>query len=266
MKGLKMLLKQEQDRLEEIVRKTSLQLQNVPRGTLEIGNANGYTQYYHCNSGDGNKKIYLHKSQQDLACLLAQKTYDEKVFRLAQKRLQQIRTILKDYQDNEIEQIYRKQSQQRQQIVHPVEMTWEETIEKWEKQEYERKGFADGDAVIYSEKGERVRSKSEKILADFFYRNNIPYHYEKPIYLEGYGFVYPDFTFLSYFTREEVYWEHEGKMDDPAYATSAIKKIKIYENNGINVGEKLILTFETQKSILSTTEIERNVRKFWKMN
>ena len=61
-----------------------------------------------------------------------------------------------------------------------------------------------------TEKGERVRSKSEKILADYFYRNNILYQYEKPLYLKGYGTIYTDFTFLSKKTRKEIYWEHEG--------------------------------------------------------
>lgn len=27
--------------------------------------------------------------------------------------------------------------------------------------------------------------------------------------------VYPDFTFLSRRTGEEIYWEHEGMMDKP---------------------------------------------------
>ncbi len=51
--------------------------------------------------------------------------------------------------------------------------------------------------VIITEKGERVRSKTEKMLADFFYRKEILYRYEKPLYLKGYGIVYPDFAFFS---------------------------------------------------------------------
>lgn len=55
--------------------------------------------------------------------------------------------------------------------------------------------------------------------------------------------MYPDFTFLSKRTRKEIYWEHEGRMDDSEYAKTAIKKIKTYEDNGIYLGENLILTF-----------------------
>ena len=51
-------------------------------------------------------------------------------------------------------------------------------------------------------------------------------------------------------------------MDDPVYASNAVKKIKLYENIGIFVGERLILTFETQKLILNTSDIERIVERF----
>ena len=102
----------------------------------------------------------------------------------------------------------------------------------------------------------------EKILADYFYHHNIPYKYEKPIRLEGYGIVYPDFTFLSRRTGKELYWEHEGRMDDPGYARKAIKKIESYESNGIYVGDRLILTFETEATVLSRKSIERNVKRY----
>ena len=61
--------------------------------------------------------------------------------------------------------------------------------------EYKSKDFQVTDPVILTEKGERVRSKSEKIMADYFYRNGIFYKYERPLYLPGVGIVYPDFTF-----------------------------------------------------------------------
>lgn len=110
--------------------------------------------------------------------------------------------------------------------------------------------------VILTEKGERVRSKSEKILADYFYRKNILYKYEKPLYLKGYGTVYPDFTFLSRKAGEEIYWEHEGMMDKQEYARTAVRKIESYQINNIYPGDRLILTFETEHSILNSKIIE----------
>lgn len=58
---------------------------------------------------------------------------------------------------------------------------------------------------------ERVRSKSEKILADYFYRRKIPYKYECPLTLKGVGTVYPDFTFLSPKTKKKFTENITGK-------------------------------------------------------
>ena len=110
---------------------------------------------------------------QKIAKKLAQKTYDEKVLKLVEKRLSQIRKITKDYRENEIEEIYLRERVGRQELIEPVEITLKQRIAKWKSAEYTGKGFRDDVPIILTEKGERVRSKSEKILADFFYRNGI---------------------------------------------------------------------------------------------
>ena len=68
--------------------------------------------------------------------------------------------------------------------------------------------------------------------------------------------MYPDFTFLSRKTGEEIYWEHEGMMDKQEYARTAVQKIESYEINNIYPGDRLILTFETEHSILNAKIIE----------
>lgn len=103
----------------------------------------------------------------------------------AKARLRQIERITRDYSDDEIEKIYTSMHTQRQLLVTPIEPIWEKELARWYDSEYHGKEFYEGTAEIVTEKGERVRSKSEKILADYFYRNNILYQYEKPLYLKG---------------------------------------------------------------------------------
>ena len=160
--------------------------------------------------------------------------------------------------DSELPKLHTK----RQLLVTPIEPIWEKELARWYDSEYHGKEFYEGTAEIVTEKGERVRSKSEKILADYFYRNNILYQYEKPLYLKGYGTIYPDFTFLSKKTRKEIYWEHEGMMDKPEYAKSAVKKIESYQRNGIHLGERLILTFETELTVLNSQIVEELVERY----
>lgn len=214
MKGLKKLLLAEQARLERIILVTKERLQTAPEGNLRLSKCQNYLQYYHCT--DKKKKgTYIRKENMDFIQKLAQKSYDEQVLRLAQKRFSQVKRMMKDYDDDEITNLYYKEHIERQKLVQPVEPTWEQRVQEWKNREYKGKDFQEGTPVILTEKGERVRSKSEKIMADYFFRQGIEYKYECPIYLRGMGTVYPDFTFLSRKTGQEVYWEHNGKMDVP---------------------------------------------------
>ena len=48
-------------------------------------------------------------------------------------------------------------------------------------------------------------------------------------------------------------------MDDPGYMESSIRRLEIYEQNGIVVGENLILTFETKNLPLNQKTIQRKI-------
>ena len=261
MKGLRNLLLEEQFRLEKIISETKPRLENAPEGRLRLSKSHNHVQYYCCTE---KKKLgeYISKENQSLIQKLAQKSYDEKILRLAEKRIWQIKKLVQDYADDELEKIYLEEHFERQKLIVPVEPTWEQRLNEWKAKEYTGKGFYDNTPIILTEKGERVRSKSEKIMADYFYKKGIEYKYECPLYLKGLGVVHPDFTFLSKKNNEEIYWEHNGKCDDATYAKNMVKKINAYEDNGIYPGEGLILTYETEQTILNTNKIEQLVQKY----
>lgn len=211
---------------------------------------------------EGGNEIYISRTEKELPKQLAQKDYNKAVIKKVETRLKQIQKIMQDYSDDEIEKIYTSMHKERQALVTPIEATWNQRIKKWYEEEYDGKEFREGTAVILTEKGERVRSKSEKILADSFYRKNIPYKYEKPLHLKGYGIVYPDFTFLSRKKEKEIYWEHEGMMDRQEYARTAVKKIESYQTNHIYMGDRLIITFETEQCPLNFRIVENLIEKY----
>lgn len=260
--GLKDLLLQEKGRLTNMQAHVMHDLKDVPEGTLRLGKDQGCVQYYHRVPGGSHNGIYIPKSEIELAKQLAQKTYDQKVLKLVEKRLSQFEKILRDYEDDELERIYLTEHSERQKLVKPVEMTYQQKVEAWLSEPYKGKPFKENAPIITTNKGLRVRSKSEKIIADYLDSLEIPYKYECPLYLKPFGYVYPDFTLLSRQTGEEIYWEHEGMMDQPEYASSAVKKIELYEKNGIYLGEKLILTFETSASAISTELIKIKTQRY----
>ena len=243
MEKLRTMLLKEEERLEKFLNETTERLHDAPSGNLRLSGCGKTYQYYLTMPGDKKRGTYIPKAETRLIRRLAQKSYDEKISKLAAKRLAQIRKITKDYEDDEIEKIYLKEHAARKALIVPVEPSWDQKLENWISEDYRRKEFQDGTPVIMTEKGERVRSKSEKIMADYFYRSGIPYHYEKPLYLTGFGIVH-------------------GRMDDPAYAHNAVKKIQAYEENDIYPGERLILTFETAKNVLDMRHVKKLAEKY----
>lgn len=130
----------------------------------------------------------------------------------------------------------------------------------------ESEAFGNGgnEQMIITEQGERVRSKSEKIIADKLYMLGIPYRYECPALMKGRRgnvTIYPDFTILRMPERREVYFEHFGLMDDADYVNAVMHKLDTYEKNGIYLGINLFFTHETSKRPLNTVVLDRLLRE-----
>ena len=269
MQGLKELLVKESKRIKEIKRTVDERLKDVPDGTLRITTAKKQVQYIQCKqvqcteTSDRQefKLSYIKKDDLPLAKQLAQKSYDQKVKKLVDRREKQLERLVKEYNDDEIVAIYNSLNDKRKSLIKPVEPTYEQRLAEWKSVPYVGKSFENVKTEIYSKKGERMRSKSEKFLADMFYDMGIEYKYECPLYLKGYGTVYPDFTFLSKKTYEEIYWEHEGRMDEAGYVEKAIRKIDQYTKNYIIPGKRLILTYESSTYALNTTIAEMLIRE-----
>ena len=260
MYGLREMLLQEQKHLLGIIANIREKDIATPEGRLRISVDHGVARYYQCV--DDRYGEYIPRDNVQLPRQLAQKAYNDAVLKTAEARAKHIARCLKNYNDDELEQLFTSLHPERQKLITPVEPTFSQLQEQWYSEPYVGKAFKEGMPVILTEKGERVRSKSEKILADFFYRNNIPYKYEKPLNLSGYGIVHPDFTFLSRKLRKEIYWEHEGMMDKPEYAIKAVKKLNSYQKNRILPGERLVLTFETEQDVLNTRIVSELADKY----
>lgn len=260
MQDFKESLQKEKRYLEKVIADAKENLIDVPAGRLRISKDKNKVRYYH-KIGNGIER-YVSKKNKILANQLAQKMYLEDVLKNAEEKLKWINKCQEIYMKKSFEDIYVDLHAERQELVNPYMKPWEQFVREWLGEEYDGKSFNENLPIIISEKGERVRSKSEKIIADHLYRRNIPYKYERPLFLQGFGIVYPDFTVLSRKTRREIYWEHEGMMDNPEYARTAVKKIELYQKNDIYPGDGLILTFETSQSMIDTRLMDGFIQKY----
>ena len=121
-----------------------------------------------------------------------------------EKREIKLEKVLKNLPDRSLEEIYEKLSDTRKDFVNSRIISNQAYVEQWLAVEYEGNSFHDEYKKFETERGEKVRSKSEKIIADKLYAMNIPYRYEYPIYLKNLGIIYPDFTILLPSSREEI--------------------------------------------------------------
>ncbi len=92
-------------------------------------------------------------------------------------------------------------------------------------------------------RGEKVRSKSEKIIADLLYEYKISYKYEKALKLPYYNNIFPDFTIMSPLNNQTYFWEHNG-LDTEEYLDHWKTKRQVYEHSNITTDNWLIVTTE----------------------
>ena len=264
MEKVRKLLELRKKELEKLKKEKEIALQNVPEGALRICDHANRTQYYHRIDPKDTSGAYIPTKNHDLICKLAQKEYDQKVLRAIDKELAITKKYLSGYPVVTVEQIYDTLHKKRQALIQPIQESDDEFIEKWTNYDYKGKGFDVEAPEYYTAKKERVRSKSELIIADLLNRESIPYRYECPVYLRGMGQIYPDFTVLNVKKRKEYYWEHFGMMDDPSYTEEALQKLTMYEQNGIFPGEQLIITYETRKNPLSQKQVLNFIEHYLK--
>lgn len=233
-------------------------------------------QYYLRENPEDKSGKYVRRGQRKVVAAIAQKDYLKKLLRVLNREKAAIQKFLNHYNPDEAWEIYSRLSLERRNLVSPLILSDDEYAAEWmEKnqakteleQAYEKfteriDAFGDEDSQIITERGEPVRSKSEKILADKLYLMGVPYLYEKLSNMKGHGHIKPDFRVLNKRTRKEYYWEHFGMMDNPDYCDKAIKKIHLYEKNHIFPGRQLILTYETGKTPLNTRIIEGIIKEY----
>ena len=261
-------LNQEIAELEKIIQQLKKNLCTYPEGTLQINRSNGSVQYYRRNCRQLSpeeaplRREYIRKEQQELVKNLAQKDYDQKLLKILENRIKAARKMRDVYMQADPEEVYEKCHSERRKLILPQFISDEEYAAKWQDVSYKGKEFAEGIAEIYTVKGERVRSKSEKIIADLFERKNIPYRYEYPLKLADNRTIYPDFTVLNKRTRKVFYWEHLGMMDDVDYAENAVKRIQSMEASGIVPGKNLLITAETKHNPISIKSVNILVQEY----
>lgn len=247
--------------LKKIIASKEKALLSAPEGWLKI-QVRGDKSYYYVGSRDTPGRKYLKKDQIAIARKLAQKSYDRSILESARNELNALEMLLKKYPDVHAEDIFDLLSDARKTLVTPITSPKEIIIKKWLEKPYMPKPFSDGYPELYTENGDRVRSKSEILIANLLYKKGYPYKYECPYKLSDGKVIYPDFTIFDVTGNREIYLEHLGMMDDSTYSENAAGRISLYEKDGIYPGDRLILTYETRRHPLNIKDVEKKLEYY----
>lgn len=249
--------------LEALLENKKSDLGKAVAGKLRITSNKGTVQYYHVTEKAHRAGKYISKKQQALVKALAQKEYDQKLVQELDAQVEVLAKAVETLTQHDCNTVFENLTPHRKALVEPVTLPTAEYASQWLEQDYFRKGFAENAPELYTAKGERVRSKSEVIIADTLGRLGVPYRYEFPLKLRKFT-VHPDFYCLNATTRKEFAWEHLGMMDDPEYAVAAVEKLAAYQEAGFFPGKNLIITMETAENPLSSKQVEGVAREFLK--
>lgn len=180
--------------------------------------------------------------------------------------------LLKNYElfqednvySNEIENLLSQESPYYELLKKSIagSLNNDDYIKMWQEAEYQTNCAHQEYLQHKSLKGERLRSKSEVIIANALYMNHIPYRYECELVL-GEVTLYPDFTILHPDTLDVYYWEHFGMMSQEAYREKTVKKLWLYGEYQIFPFHHLITTYESESVALDSEMIQKIIDMYF---
>ena len=181
----------------------------------------------------------------------------------AKNELAALSKMLSLYPDDLPEELYEKLPEELRMGVEPVILGNEQDAREWMAEPFVGKPFKDDAPVYKTIKGERVRSKSEVMIADRMFFRGVPYKYECPIMIDG-QVIHPDFSIKRMSDNKLIYHEHCGRMDDPEYVNDLVERVNLYNQAGIMQGDRLTFSFETADKPLDNRVIDRLIDEFFK--
>jgi len=205
---------------------------------------------------DGKAK-YVNRYEQSNAKAIIKNNFYREEIKILSKRLVVLNKALKELQNNSVYDLYNNLPLYKQKFVDKYFETDEEFIARW-KEDHPHCDSMDVTS-FETKSGFFVKSKSEKIIADALFDNNIPFVYEIRVSFGNTESFVPDFAICDVKNRKTVIWEHFGLINDPDYRNKTVYKLIRYADSGYNLGDNFIYSLEGN-SINCSNQIKANIK------
>lgn len=247
------------EREKRLIEKNSAYLARSPKGFLTVKQrakfSSHYWAFYEGRYPDQIQRQVNINNNPGMIAQLTNKLIASDIVRYGKNNLPYLEKLAAHFKDLSPESILAQRPEKYQEAFSLLNKA---QIETRMAAPYSKSIFNPEYHTHITDYGERVRSKSEQILANTFYAFGIPFHYEEEFVHEVKGFrrTFPDFTILLP-KKEFIIWEHLGLLSSRDYCNANAEKLHIYQQSGLTLGENLILTMDDSNGNLSSTIINK---------
>lgn len=284
--------------LDELHHLIESMLGDYSEESLVMRNSKGITRFF--KKEKNGTYTYLSASNNKEISLFAQKRYLRELKKVAKREIAQLEKcliILNSEKDgiSDINEVYDSLPEALKPFVKPLSLLDDDYATQWQEGNLvvkRKRIHAEDDYHKFKTiRGDYVGSKSEAIIADRLFVNNIPYHYEvaftpeaepdnsRPVFdaygrlvgFEAIGFnptdrdtLHPDFYVLNKRTRKAYFWEHLGRLSDPKYCTDNLNRMVRIIDAGYTIGEEILITHEDSYNPLRLESIDEIIDKYLK--
>lgn len=249
------------EEIDSIISKLERDIESAPDWRLHITHKPNRLEISYVDSEGVHYLKMSDEAHVKLMKQLAQRDYNIKLLRKIRKvRGPAVAEREYEYLLKAVNDVYESMSEERKRLVVPLQNPAKIAQENWNESDYVSKKTYTDNLIVLTERGELVRSKSEKMIADKLHAMGVLYKYEKRLYIRGFGEIYPDFTIYDSADGKEFYFEHFGMIDDQAYRDRMLERINLYRTSGY--AGRLLFTFETLDRPLDVREVEALIKAY----
>lgn len=284
--------------LDELHHLIESMLGDYSEESLVMRTSKGITRFF--KKEKNGTYTYLSASNNKEISLFAQKRYLRELKKVAKREIAQLEKcliILNSEKDgiSDINEVYDSLPEALKPFVKPLSLSDDDYATQWQEGNLvvkRKRIHAEDDYHKFKTiRGDYVGSKSEAIIADRLFVNNIPYHYEvaftpeaepdssRPVFdaygrlvgFDAIGFnptdrdtLHPDFYVLNKRTRKAYFWEHLGRLSDPKYCTDNLNRMVRIIDAGYTIGEEILITHEDSYNPLRLESIDEIIDKYLK--
>lgn len=261
-------IRKEISTLKQNLIKIDRAIDSAPSGTLRLSPGKNDKTYFYIQHADGQGNTqyeYLSTRDRRKIAALAQKNYYKKLRNVIVEECDRLEVFLKSYDPDAKHRVYSLLSPARQELVRPMYVSVDDTVNKWRSEHYLRYTDHPEQLRYVTDRGDRVRNSSDAALANLFHshRHRLLYRYEAALSEQGGRACFPTFTLLRLADGQKYYWEHVILNGGPQRMDEFIQKLSVYYRLGIYPGENLIVTFESPGMPLDLHNVRLLLRHYF---